>query len=115
MAVRHLQINISNENAIVEYVETDKDGRHNDNIHVETPMDTEDRTVSKDTTTSIPKETDTENSSTEIVDVADVHVDDPVVEVTEIYDEPPKEIPNIVKKGDKSSAKGLTKKRPNGE
>ena len=66
MALRDLQIN-----AIVEYVETDKDGRHNDNIHV----------------------------------------DAPVVEVTEIYDEPPKEIPNIVKKGDNSSAKGLTKKK----
>ena len=57
------------------------------------PMDTEDRTVSKDTTTSIPEETDDENSSTEIVAVADVHGDAPVVEDTEIYDEPPKEIP----------------------
>ena len=47
-------------------------------------MDTEDRTVSKDTTTSIPEETDAENSSTEIVAVADVHVDPPVVEDTEI-------------------------------
>ena len=68
-------------------------------------MDTEDRTVSKDTTTSIPEETDAENSSTEIVAVADVHVDPPVVEDTEIYDEPPKEIPKTVKKGAKSSAK----------
>ena len=34
---------------IVEYVETDKDGIHNNDIHVETPMDTEDRTVSKHT------------------------------------------------------------------
>ena len=33
VAVRDLQINIPNENAFVEYVETDKDGRHNDNIH----------------------------------------------------------------------------------
>ena len=68
----------------MEYVETDKDGGHNDNIHVETPMDTEDRTVSKDTTTLIPEETDTENSSTEIVAVADVHVNAPVVEDTYI-------------------------------
>ena len=74
-------------------------------------MDTEDRTVSKDTTTSTPEETDIENSSTEIVAVADMHLDAPVVQVTEIYDEPPKEIPNIVKKGDKFSAKGLTKKK----
>ena len=68
----------------MEYVETDKDGGHNDNIHVESPMDTEDRTVSKDTTTLIPEETDTENSSTEIVAVADVHVNAPVVEDTYI-------------------------------
>ena len=60
-------------------------------------MDTEDRTVSKDTTTAIPDETDAGNSSTEIVAVADVHVDAPVVEDTEIYDEPPKEIPKTVK------------------
>ena len=33
VAVRHLQIDIPKRNAIVEYVETDKDGRHNDNIH----------------------------------------------------------------------------------
>ena len=70
-------------------------------------MDTEDTTVSKDTTTSIPEETDAGNSSIEIVAVADVHVDAPVVEDTEIYDEPPKEIPKTVKKGAKSSAKGL--------
>ena len=111
MAVRDLQIDIPDENAIVEYVETDKDGGHNDNIHVETPMDTEYRTVSKDTTTSIPEETYAENSSTEIMAVADVHVDAPVVEDTEIYDEPPKEIPKTVKKGAKSSAKELTKKK----
>ena len=110
VAVRDLQIDIPNENAIVEYVETDKDGRHNDNIHVETPMDAEDRTASKDTTTSIPEETDAENSSTEIVAVADVYVDAPVVEDTEMYDEPPKEIPKTVKKGAKSSAKGTKKK-----
>ena len=112
VAVRDPQIDIPDENAIVEYVETDKDGGHNDNIHVETPMDTEDRTVSKDTTTSIAEETDAENSSTEIVAVADVHVDAPVVEETEIYDEPPKEIPKTVKTGAKSSAKGQ-RKRPN--
>ena len=70
----------------MEYVETNKDGGHNDNIHVETPMDTQDRTVSKDTTSSIPEETDAENSSTKIVAVADVHGDAPVVEDTEIYD-----------------------------
>ena len=35
----------------------------------------------------------------------------PVVEDTEIYDEPPKENPKTVKKGAKSSAKGLTKKK----
>ena len=91
--VRDLQIDIPDENAIVEYVETDKDDRHYDNIHLETPMDTEDRTVSKDTTTLIPEETDAENSSTEIVAVANVHVDAPVVEDAEIYDELPKEIP----------------------
>ena len=72
-------------------------------------MDTEDRTVSKDTTTSIHEETYAENSSTEIVAVADVHVG--VVEGTEIYDEPPKEIPKTVKKWAKSSAKELTKKK----
>ena len=72
MAVSDLQIDNPTENAIVEFVETDKDGGHNDNINVETPMDTEDMTVSKDTTTS--EETDAKNSSTEIVAVADVHV-----------------------------------------
>ena len=46
-----------------------------------------------------------------IVAVADVHVDAPVVEDTEIYDEPHKEIPKTVKMGAKSSAKGLTKKK----
>ena len=65
-------------------------------------MDTEDRTVLKDATTSIPEETDA---------VADVHVDPPVVEDTEIYDEPTKEIPKTVKKVAKSSAKRLTKKK----
>ena len=59
VTVRDLQIDIPDENAFLEYVETDKDGGHNDNIHVETPMDTKDRTVSKDTDTSIPGETDT--------------------------------------------------------
>ena len=62
-------------------------------------MDTEDRTVSKDTTTSIPEETDAENSSTEIVAVADVHVDAPVVEDTEIYDERPKKSPKQLRRG----------------
>ena len=62
MGVWDLRIDIPDKNAIVEYVETDKDGGHNDNIHVETPMDTEDRTVSKDNTTSIPEEMDGENS-----------------------------------------------------
>ena len=100
VAVRDLQIDIPKENAIVEYGETDK---------VETPMDTEDRTLLKDTTTSIPEGTDAENSSTVIVAVDDV--DAPSVEDTEIYDEPPKEIPKTVKKGAKSSAKGLTKKK----
>ena len=66
-------------------------------------METHDRTVSKDT--------DAENSSTEIVAVADVHVDAPMVEDTDIYEEPPKENPKTVKKGAKSSAKGLTKKK----
>ena len=111
MAVRDLQIDIPNENAIVEYDETNIDGGHNDNIHVETPMDTEDRTISKDATTSIPEEKDAENSFTEIVAFACVHVDAKVVEDKEIYDEPPKEIPKTVKKGAKSSAKGLTKKK----
>ena len=72
MAVSNLQIDIPDENAIVEFVETDNDGGHNDDKNVETPMDTEDMTVSKDTTTS--EETDANNSSTEIVAVADVHV-----------------------------------------
>ena len=36
-AVRDPPIDIPDENAIVEYDETDKDGGHNDNIHVETP------------------------------------------------------------------------------
>ena len=85
VAVRDPQIDIPNENAIVEYVDTNKDGGHN--IHIETPMNTEDRTVSKDTTTSISEKVDAENSSTEIVAVPDVHVDAPVVEDTEIYDE----------------------------
>ena len=40
-----------------------------------------------------------------------MHADAPVVEDTDIYDEPPKEIPKTVKKGTKSSAKGLTKKK----
>ena len=111
VAVRDLQIDIPDKNAIVEYVEIDKDSGHNDNIHVKTAIDTQDRTVLKDTTTSSPEETDAENSSTEIVAVADMHVDDPVVEDTEIYDEPPKEIPKTVKKGAKSSAKRLTKKK----
>ena len=111
MVVRDLQIDIPDKNAIVEYVEIDKDSGHNDNILVETAMDTEDRTVSKDTTTSIPEETDAENSSAEIVAVAYVQVDDPVVEDTEIYDEPPKENPKTVKKGAKSSAKRLTKRK----
>ena len=84
VAVRDLEINIPDKHAIVEYVETNKDGGHNDNIHVETPMDTEDWTVMKDTTTSIPEEADIENSSTEIMAVADVHVDAPVVEDREI-------------------------------
>ena len=95
MAVRDLQIDIPDENAFVEYVETNKDGEHNDNIHVEAPLDTDNRTASKDTTTSTPEETDTENSSTEIVAFADV--DASVVEDTKIYDEPPKEIPKTVK------------------
>ena len=42
---------------------------------------------------------DDENSSTEVVAVADVHVDAPVVEDTEIYDELPKEIPKQLKRG----------------
>ena len=71
----------------MEYVEINKEDGHNDNIHVETPMDTQDRTVSKYTTTSILEETDAENSSTQIVAVADVHVDAPVVEDTKIYDD----------------------------
>ena len=111
VVVRDLQIDIPSENAIVEYVETDKDGRHNENIHVETSIDTEDRTVSKDTTTSIPEETDTEDSSLEIVTVADVHVDASVMEDSEIHDEPPKKIPKTVNKGAKSSTKGPTKKK----
>ena len=56
-------------------------------------MDTEDRTVSKDTTTSIPEETDAEDSSPEIVTVADVHVDASVMEDSEIHDEPLKKNP----------------------
>ena len=111
VAVRDLQIDIPDENAIVEYIEIDKDGRHNDNIHVETPMHTEDRTLSKDTTISIPEETYAENSSTEIVAVADVHLEAAVVEDTEIYDEPPKEITKTVRKGAKFSAKELTNKK----
>ena len=42
---------------------------------------------------------------------AHVHVDAPVVKDTDIYDQPPKEIPKTVKKGTKSSAKGQTKKK----
>ena len=45
-----------------------------------------------------------ENSSTEIMAVADVHVDAPMVEDTEIHDEPPKQITKTVKKGAKSLA-----------
>ena len=63
VVVRDLQIDIPDKNAFVEYVEIDKDSGLNDNIHVETAIDTEDRTVSKDTTTSIPEETAAENSS----------------------------------------------------
>ena len=100
VALRDLQIDIPSENAIVEYVETDKDGRH-ENIHVATSMDTEDRTVLKDTTTSIPEETDAEDSIPEIVTVADVHVDAPVMEDSEIHDEPPKKIHKTVNKGAK--------------
>ena len=43
--------------------------------------------------------------------VADVHVDAPVMEDSEIHDEPPKEILKTVYKGAKSSAKGPTKKK----
>ena len=111
VVVRDLQIDIPSENAIVEYVETDKDGRHNEHVHVETSMDTGDRTVSKDTTTSTPEETDAEDSSPEIVTVADVHVDASVMEDSEIHDEPPKKIPKTVNKGAKSSTKGPTKKK----
>ena len=107
VAVRDLLIDIPSKNAIVEYVETDKDGRH-ENIHVATSMDTEDRTVLKDTTTSIPEETDAEDSSPEIVTVADVLVDVPVMGDSEIHDEPPQKIPKTVNKGAKSSAKGPT-------
>ena len=83
-AVRDAQIDILDENAIVEYVETTKMVDIMIIYMWKHPMDIEDRTVSKDTTTSIPEETDAENSSTEIVAVADVHVDAPVVEDTEI-------------------------------
>ena len=70
MAVRDLQIHIQDRNAILKDVET------------------KDMTVSKDTTSSIPKQTDVKNSSSEIVAVVDVHVDAPVVEGTKIHDEP---------------------------
>ena len=43
VALRDIQIDIPSENDILEYVETDKDGRHNENIHGETSMDTEDQ------------------------------------------------------------------------
>ena len=83
MAVRDLQIHIQDRNAIVKDVETDQEA--------ETPcsiMETKDMTVSKDTTSSIPKQTDVKNSSSEIVAVVDVHVDALVVEGTNIHDEP---------------------------
>ena len=111
VAVRDLQIDIPSENAIVEYVETDKDGRHNENVHVETSMDTEDRTVSKDTTTSIPEETDAEDSSPEIV--TDVHVDASVMEDSEIHDEPPKKILKQLIRGPSLQPKDQLRRRPN--
>ena len=114
VAVRDLQIDIPDKNAIVEYVETDKDGRHNEIIYMwEHPWIQKIGQYQKiPPPRSIPEETYAENSSTEIVAVADVHGDAPLVEDTRIYDEPPKEIPKTVKKGAKSSAKEL-RKRPN--
>ena len=94
MGVRDLQIDIPNENAIVEYVITciQKIGQYR---KIPPPQSLKKQTL----------------RTVEIVAVADVHVDAPVVEDTEIYDEPPKENPKTVKKGAKSSAKGLTKKK----